>query len=113
MKVAKIVFLAESGTSYKPMGITFNVEQIESGELSNSLRYKILDNFNDLSPENLKKLDYYINSGFFGTGTLQIDNKIFTGNLTLSIENKILGILTNDNKILSLNEDSFIFDLRI
>ena len=51
------------------MAIIANVEKIESGSIPNSHRFKILDDYNNLSEENLKKIDYYVKNSFFSSGT--------------------------------------------
>ena len=64
MLTVTIVFLTDD---VKPMAIKINVEEIESGFIPNSHRFKILDNYNDLSEENLKKIDYYVKNSFFSS----------------------------------------------
>ena len=75
MLIAKLVFLVEGTKSFETMAIIANVEQIESGTHPNSLRYKILKDYNDLSEKKIKEIKFYINSGFFSSGTLYINDK--------------------------------------
>ena len=110
MLTATIVFLTDD---VKPMAIKINVEEIESGSIPNSHRFKILDNYNDLSEESLKKIDYYIKNSFFSSGTLYINDKVFLGTLSISTEKKILGIILGSGDIYhSIQEANYILDIR-
>ena len=110
MLTAKIVFWASES---KMIGIIANVEKIKSGSIPNSYRFKLLDEYNDLNKENLKLINYYIRDSFFRTGTLYLNDEAYLGELTLSIETKILGIILGKaNNYKSLEKASFILDLR-
>lgn len=110
MLTAKIVFW---GSESKMIGIIANVEKIKSGSIPNSYRFKLLDEYNDLNKENLKLINYYLKDSFFRTGTLYLNDEAYLGELTLSIETKILGIiLGKGNNYKSLEKASFILDLR-
>ena len=107
---ATIVFLTDD---VKPMAIKINVEEIESGSIPNSYRFKILDEFNDLSEENLKKIDCYIKNSFFSSGTLYINDKIYLGTLSISTEKKVLTIiLGKEDTYYSIQEANYILDIR-
>jgi hypothetical protein len=110
MLTATIVFLTDD---VKPMAIKINVEEIESGSIPNSHRFKILDNYNDLSEESLKKIDYYIKNSFFSSGTLYINDKVFLGTLSISTEKKVLAIiLGEEDTYYSVQEANYILDIR-
>ena len=110
MLTVKIAFLS---SAMKTIGIIANVEKIESGSIPNSYRFKLLDEYNDLNKENLKLINYYLRDSFFRTGTLYLNDEAYLGELTLSIETKILGIiLGKGNNYKSLEKASFILDLR-
>lgn len=110
MLTATIVFLTDD---VKPMTIIANVEKIESGSIPNSHRFKILDDYNNLSEENLKKIDYYVKNSFFSSGTLYINDEAYLGTLSLSTEKKILGIILGSGDIYhSIQEANYILDIR-
>ncbi|CAN2327138.1 hypothetical protein NCTC15132_09805 [Fusobacterium sp. oral taxon C10] len=110
MLTAKIAFLSSGA---KTIGIIANVEKVKSGSIPNSYRFKLLDEYNDLNEKNLKLIDYYLQDSFFRSGTLYLDDEAYLGELTLSTETKILGIiLGKGNNYKSLEKASFILDLR-
>ena len=110
MLTATIVFLTDD---VKPMTIIANVEKIESGSIPNSHRFKILDDYNNLSEENLKKIDYYVKNSFFSSGTLYINDEAYLGVLSLSTEKKVLGIILGRGDIYhSIQEANYILDIR-
>lgn len=88
-------------------------EKIESGSIPNSHRFKLLDEYNNFSEENLKIMKFYIKSSFFSSGTLYVNDEPYLGILSLSIETKILGIiLGRGENYHSSQEADFILDLR-
>lgn len=110
MLTAKIAFL---GSGAKTIGIIANVKRVKSGSIPNSYRFKLLDEYNDLNEKNLKLIEHYLQDSFFRSGTLYLDDEAYLGELTLSTETKILGIiLGKGNNYKSLEKASFILDLR-
>lgn len=116
MLTAKLVFLVEGTKNFETMAIIANVEQIESGTHPNSLRYKILKDYNDLSEKKIKEIKFYINSGFFSSGTLYINDKAYAGLLSLSIDNSVIGMIYSNQAKYSdykfLKENDYILDIR-